>query len=331
VQVNEKDVFKSEYSEYYFNNISPIGLEAQEMLLNWEAKDPPTIELWTMMNQWVFDGFGQTYKTLGIEFDLFQYESQVYEIGKNIILEGYDKGLFDKEENGAISVDLKEKFNLNEGKKILLRGNGTSVYMTQDVGVAVTRITNFNPDKMIYVVASEQDRHFKILFAIVGHLLPEKSNICYHLSYGMVYLPTGKMKSREGTVIDADMLIEELQATALKMTRENWPHLSEEELTHRSLVIGLAALKFFFLSYTPDSPITYDKNKSLQGKEEEKEEEVKVVVTGEEENMTDDTKKKRKKKNSRFSRQNRTLLTLHLCKNKKHFKKSKCRFKRYCI
>jgi len=117
VQVNEKDVFKSEYSEYYFNNISPIGLEAQEMLLNWEAKDPPTIELWTMMNQWVFDGFGQTYKTLGIEFDLFQYESQVYEIGKNIILEGYDKGLFDKEENGAISVDLKEKFNLNEGKK----------------------------------------------------------------------------------------------------------------------------------------------------------------------------------------------------------------------
>jgi len=172
--------------------------------------------------------------------------------------------------------------------------------MTQDVGVAVTRITNFNPDKMIYVVASEQDRHFKILFAIVGHLLPEKSNICYHLSYGMVYLPTGKMKSREGTVIDADMLIEELQATALKMTRENWPHLSEEELTHRSLVIGLAALKFFFLSYTPDSPITYDKNKSLQGKEEEKEEEVKVVVTGEEENMTDDTKKKRKKKIAGF-------------------------------
>jgi len=203
-------------------------------------------------------------KLLESLFDVMQYESQVYEVGKKIILDGYERGLFDKEDNGAISVDLTKKFKINEGKKILLRGNGTSVYMTQDVGVAVKRITEYNPDKMIYVVACEQDRHFKILFAIVGHLLPEKSNVCYHLSYGMVNLPTGRMKSREGTVVDADNLIEEQQEIAVAITKEKWPDLTDEELHFRSQKIGLAAIKFFLLSFTPETSITFDKEKSLQ-------------------------------------------------------------------
>lgn len=242
---------------------APLIQEAQQMLRDWENGNPEIIELWKKMNNWVYDGFNTTYKRMGISFDKIYYESQTYLLGKKIVEEGLKKNVFFRANDGSIRIDLT-----NEGldEKVLLRSDGTSVYITQDIGTAIQRFTEFpNLSQLIYVVGSEQEYHFKVLFKILDKLGYPQAKECYHLSYGMVELPTGKMKSREGTVVDADDLMDEMYITAKQITEElgKVSELNEDEKHQLFETIGMGALKYFILKIDPQKKILFNPQESI--------------------------------------------------------------------
>lgn len=258
--------FKSEQKTIYFNTKSELGREASEMLVKWEAGDPEVRELWKTMNRWVIDGFMDTYKKLGIEFDRLYFESETYKLGKDIIEDGIKKGIFYKRDDGATAFDLS-RIGLS-GEKIVLRSNGTSVYITQDIGTAIERYKDYRYDRMIYVVADEQNHHFRVLFGILAEICPELAGRFEHLSYGMVTLPNGRMKSREGTVVDTDDLIDEMarlvrEVMDNKADREHYAQADDAEFERRALTIALAALKYYLLDVTPTSWMEFNPEKSL--------------------------------------------------------------------
>lgn len=242
---------------------APIMQACQELLRQWEAGAPEVVNLWKTMNGWVYDGFGVTYKELGVSFDKMYYESNTYLLGKELVQEGLTKNVFYKKENGSVAIDLSAE-GLDE--KIVLRSDGTSVYITQDLGTAIERFKEF-PDlnQLIYTVGNEQDYHFKVLFSILQKLGYNWAKECYHLSYGMVELPDGKMKSREGTVVDADDLIREMYETAFLKCRdsEKLKHLSESDIKELSKMVGIAALKYFILKVDPKKKMLFDPNESV--------------------------------------------------------------------
>ncbi len=241
---------------------APLILEAQEMLRKWEAKDPETIALWETMNGWVYDGFDVTYKRLGVDFDRIYYESQTYLSGKEIVAEGLRKKIFYQKPDGSVWVDLTAD-GLDE--KLLLRSDGTSVYMTQDIGTACQRFEEYDIDELVYVVGNEQDYHFKVLSLVLGKLgYPWAKNL-KHMSYGMVELPDGKMKSREGTVVDADDLMDEMTETARDMSRElgKLDGLSTDEAEKIVKTIGMGALKYFMLKVDPKKNMLFDPKESI--------------------------------------------------------------------
>jgi arginyl-tRNA synthetase len=242
---------------------APIILEAQEMLLKWEAGDPEVMALWKKMNQWVYDGFGTTYKNLGVDFDSYYYESNTYLLGKNVVQIGLEKGIFEKDPDGSVWIDLTPD---GLDRKIVLRSDGTAVYMTQDIGTAIQRVKDF-PDVggMVYTVGNEQDYHFKVLFLILQKLGFEWSKNLFHLSYGMVDLPSGKMKSREGTVVDADDLMNEMTETAQKISEElgKLEGYSDAEKAKLYNTIGMGALKYYILKVDPKKRILFDPEESV--------------------------------------------------------------------
>ncbi len=242
---------------------APSMLEAQQMLRKWEEGDEETVALWKLMNGWVFDGFDVSYKTMGIEFDKIYHESDTYLLGKDIIEEGLDKQVFYKKDDNSVWADLtSEKMD----EKLVLRGDGTSVYITQDIGTCELKHSDFPFDKSVYVVGNEQDYHFKVLFSIMNKLGREYADGLYHLSYGMVDLPSGKMKSREGTVVDADDLMQEMFDTAEKQTRElgKIEGLSEEEANKLYRTLGLGALKYFLLKVDPKKRMLFNPQESIE-------------------------------------------------------------------
>lgn len=241
---------------------APLLLEAQEMLQKWEKEDPQTRELWKTMNQWVYKGFDETYKRLGVDFDMVQYESETYLLGKDLISKGLEDGVFYRKEDGSVWIDLTED-GLDE--KLVLRSDGTSVYITQDIGTAVERFEKYDISGLTYVVGNEQDYHFKVLFLILKKLGYSWADQLYHLSYGMVDLPEGKMKSREGTVVDADDLMEEMVQTAKEIASEagKLEGLSENEKEELYEIIGLGALKYFILKVDPKKRILFDPRESI--------------------------------------------------------------------
>ncbi len=241
---------------------APIFKEAQEMLRKWESGDKETIDLWKKMNGWVYDGFEETYKKIGVAFEKNYYESETYLLGKNIVKEGLDKKAFYKKDDGSVWVNLTDK-GLDE--KVLLRSDGTSVYLTQDLGTAQLRYDDFQMDQSIYVVANEQDYHFKVLKLTLEKLGKPYAEGIYHLSYGMVDLPSGKMKSREGTVVDADDLLDEMFSTAEKHTRElgKIEGFNEQEAQELFRMIGLGALKFFILKVDPKKRMLFNPAESI--------------------------------------------------------------------
>ncbi len=241
---------------------APLLLEAQEMLRLWEQGDEEVISLWKMMNQWVYNGFGSTYAKLGVNFDKNYYESDTYKLGKDAVEDGLSKGVFYKKEDGSVWIDLTED-GLDE--KLVLRSDGTSVYMTQDIGTAIQRAEDFNVKGMVYTVGNEQDYHFQVLFLILKKLgFPWAADL-FHLSYGMVDLPSGKMKSREGTVVDADDLIDEMQANAAAISKElgKLDDYSEEQKQEVYNTIGLGALKYYILKVDPKKRILFDPEASI--------------------------------------------------------------------
>jgi arginyl-tRNA synthetase len=243
---------------------APIMQLAVDMLRKWEAKDTETVVLWKTMNGWVYSGFDATYKKMGVDFEKLYYESDTYLLGKEEVLKGLNAGVFFKKEDGSIWVDLTSD---GLDQKVLLRSDGTSVYMTQDIGTAILRFRDFPKiEGQVYTVGNEQEYHFKVLFLILGKLGYAWAKQCYHLSYGMVDLPTGKMKSREGTVVDADDLMTEMIAKAEKQTRElgKIEGLSDAEATELFEMIGLGALKFFLLKVDPKKRMLFDPNESIQ-------------------------------------------------------------------
>jgi len=243
---------------------APIMKLAVEMLQKWEQKDPEILALWKMMNSWVYEGFGVTYKRMGVDFEKLYYESETYLLGKEEVLRGLEKGIFFKKEDGSVWVDLT-----GDGldQKVLLRSDGTSVYMTQDFGTAILRFRDFPKiQKQVYTVGNEQEYHFKVLFLILAKLGYEWAKECYHLSYGMVDLPSGKMKSREGTVVDADDLMQEMVDEAEKQTKElgKIDEMESGELDKLSEMIGMGALKFFLLKVDPKKRMLFDPAESIQ-------------------------------------------------------------------
>ena len=236
---------------------------AQDMLLRWEAGDEETVALWNKMNAWVYDGFDTTYKNLGVDFDKLYYESKTYLLGKEFVTEGLKTGVFFKKEDGSVWCDLTDE-GLDE--KIVLRSDGTAVYMTQDIGTAIQRVKDF-PDVggMVYTVGNEQEYHFKVLFLIIKKLGFDWAKNLYHLSYGMVDLPSGKMKSREGTVVDADDLIDEMSSTAGEISQElgKLDGYSDDEKQELYKVIGLGALKYYILKVDPKKRILFDPKESI--------------------------------------------------------------------
>ena len=241
---------------------APILLEAQEMLRKWEAKDEEVRALWEMMNGWVYEGFDVTYKTLGVDFDKVYYESQTYLLGKSIVAEGLEKGIFFRKEDGSVWIDLTAD---GLDQKLLLRGDGTSVYMTQDLGTALQRFEQNSLDGITYVVGNEQNYHFQVLKLVLKKLGYEWSDDIYHLSYGMVELPEGKMKSREGTVVDADDLVEKMVETAREMSAElgKLDDCTEQEADKICSMIGLGALKYFILKVDPKKTMLFDPRESI--------------------------------------------------------------------
>lgn len=254
LDVSESDFFK-EYKNVYFNLYSKLGKEARELLLKWEDHDPDTIALWKKMNGWVYAGFEETYKNLGVDFTKLYYESETYLLGKDLIEDGLQRGVFYKKEDGSVWVDLTEE---GLDHKLLLRSDGTSVYMTQDLGTAQKRYDEFGAERMVYVVADEQNYHFQALFAIMAKLGAPYAKGLYHLSYGMVDLPEGKMKSREGTVIDADDLMAEVIGEARQAAKDR--DMTDQDIIRR---IGMAALKFFIIKVDPRKRMTFDPKASV--------------------------------------------------------------------
>jgi len=249
-------------SEDEAKKCAPVMLAAQEMLRKWEAKDPEVYALWEKMNGWVYDGFDVTYKAMGVDFDKVYYESQTYLLGKSLVEEGLKKGVFFRKEDNSVWIDL-EADGLDQ--KLLLRGDGTSVYMTQDLGTALSRFEENKLDDMIYVVGNEQNYHFQVLKLVLKKLGYEWSDNIFHLSYGMVELPEGKMKSREGTVVDADDLIADMIGTAREMSDElgKLDGCSEEEAAKISEMVGLGALKYFILKVDPKKTMLFDPRESI--------------------------------------------------------------------
>ncbi len=264
-------VYKEEIAELIAGGVAkseaekqaPILIEAQEMLRKWESGDSETVQLWKTMNSWVYDGFDQTYQTMGVDFDELYYESDTYLLGKDVVQEGLDRGVFYQKPDGSVWIDLTED-GLDE--KIVLRADGTAVYMTQDIGTAIMR-TEKHPDidGMVYTVGNEQDYHFKVLFLILKKLGYSWADQLYHLSYGMVDLPSGKMKSREGTVVDADDLMLEMASTAGKISQElgKLEGYSEDEKEALYRIIGLGALKYFILKVDPKKRILFNPEESV--------------------------------------------------------------------
>lgn len=242
---------------------APMLLEAQQMLRDWENNDPKVRKLWAQMNQWVYDGFEATYQKLGIDFDSYYYESETYLLGKSIIQEGLDKGVFYTREDGSVWIDLTDE-GLDE--KLLLRSDGTAVYMTQDIGTATQRVADHpQAGGMVYTVGNEQDYHFKVLFLVLQKLGYDWADSLFHLSYGMVDLPSGKMKSREGTVVDADDLIAQMKNTARTIATEHGKIEGLDEAGRNDLFekIGLGALKYFILKVDPKKRILFDPEASV--------------------------------------------------------------------
>src|SRR5690606_35658812 len=242
---------------------APLILEAQEMLRKWEAGDKEVVALWEKMNQWVYDGFATTYKNLGVNFDSYYYESNTYLLGKDVVEDGLARGVFFKKEDGSVWIDLTDE-GLDE--KLVLRADGTSVYITQDIGTAIQRVKD-HPDVggMVYTVGNEQDYHFKVLFLILKKLGYDWAANLYHLSYGMVDLPSGKMKSREGTVVDADDLMDEMTATAKQISEElgKLEGYSEKEKAELYRTIGMGALKYYILKVDPKKRILFNPEESV--------------------------------------------------------------------
>ena len=241
---------------------TPIFLKAQEMLRSWELRESHTIALWEEMNSWVYEGFDVTYKRLGVDFDKNYYESDTYLLGKDVVKIGLDNNIFYKKKDGSVWIDLSDE-GLDE--KIILRSDGTAVYMTQDIGTAIQRHDDFNFSNMIYTVGNEQDYHFKVLFLILNKLGCSWAQNCYHLSYGMVDLPSGKMKSREGTVVDADDLITEMVSTSRNIANDlgkldGMTAIEADELYER---VGMGALKYFILKVDPKKNMLFDPEESV--------------------------------------------------------------------
>ena len=257
-----KELVEGGASEEEAKKNAPIILQAQEMLRKWEAKDPEVYELWQTMNGWVYDGFDVTYKALGVDFDKVYYESETYLLGKSLVQDGLDKGVFYRKEDGSVWINL-EGDGLDH--KLLLRGDGTSVYMTQDLGTALSRFEENKLDDMIYVVGNEQNYHFQVLKLVLKKLGYDWSDNIYHLSYGMVELPEGKMKSREGTVVDADDLIADMVETARDMSNElgKLDGCTKEEADAICTMVGLGALKYFILKVDPKKTMLFDPKESI--------------------------------------------------------------------
>ena len=257
-----KQLVESGMSEEEAKKNAPVMREAQEMLRKWEAKDPEVYGLWQTMNGWVYDGFDVTYKALGVDFDKVYYESQTYLLGKSLVQEGLDKGVFFRKEDNSVWIDLTAD---GLDQKLLLRGDGTSVYMTQDLGTALRRFEDNKLDDMIYVVGNEQNYHFQVLKLVLKKLGYDWSDNIYHLSYGMVELPEGKMKSREGTVVDADDLIADMVSTAREMSDElgKLDVCTEEEAAAICNMVGLGALKYFILKVDPKKTMLFDPRESI--------------------------------------------------------------------
>jgi arginyl-tRNA synthetase len=258
-QLEEQGVSKEEAEKQ-----APIMKLAVQMLQQWEQKDAETLKLWSTMNGWVYTGFSSTYKRMGVDFEKLYYESTTYLLGKDEVLRGVEQGVFFKKEDSSVWVDLTTD---GLDQKVLLRSDGTSVYMTQDIGTAILRFRDFPKiEGQVYTVGNEQEYHFKVLFLILGKLGYEWAKKCYHLSYGMVDLPTGKMKSREGTVVDADDLMDEMVEEAEKQTRElgKIEDSTEQEIKDLSEMIGLGALKFFLLKVDPKKRMLFDPTESIQ-------------------------------------------------------------------
>ena len=257
-----KDLVNSGIDEKEALKLAPILIEAQEMLVKWENKDQKVRKLWHKMNQWVYDGFSITYKRLGVDFDKNYYESDTYLLGKKIVDIGLNKGVFYKKSDNSVWVDLS-----NEGldEKIILRADGTAVYITQDLGTALQRFEDFTFSHMVYTVANEQDYHFKVLFLILHKLGFSWSDNCHHLSYGMVDLPSGRMKSREGTVVDADDFIQEMINTAKNIAKDlgKLEGLTEKQADDIYDTVGLGALKYFMLKVDPKKRMLFNPEESV--------------------------------------------------------------------
>jgi len=257
-----KQLMESGVEEEQAKREAPLMVEAQQMLKKWEEGDAEVRGLWEKMNGWVYAGFDETYNRLGVGFDKVYYESQTYLLGKELVQKGLDMGVLFRKEDGSVWCDLT-----GDGldQKLLLRKDGTSVYMTQDLGTALLRHNDFGAERLIYVVGNEQDYHFKVLKLILGKLGFSWADKVYHLSYGMVELPNGKMKSREGTVVDADDLIDEMEKTAEEMSREHGKNddLSDEERKHLYHILALGALKYFILKVDPTKNMLFNPAESI--------------------------------------------------------------------
>ncbi len=241
---------------------APLMQEAQELLRRWEARDPEVMKIWKMMNEWVYAGFDETYQRMGVDFDKIYYESDTYLLGRDIVQKGLEEGILQQKEDGSVWANLDE-YKLDE--KLLLRADGTSVYMTQDIGTAELRYEDYHPEKMVYVVGNEQNHHFKVLQKVSEKLGKPYADAIHHLSYGMVELPDGRMKSREGTVVDADDLMDEMVATARKTTEElgKTQDFSETEKQHLYHIIGMGALKYFILKVDPKKNMLFNPEESI--------------------------------------------------------------------
>lgn len=258
---SEEEFFKK-YKNNYFNKYSALGKQAKQMLLAWEAGDPTVRSLWAKMNAWVYAGFEDTYSRLGVRFDKLYYESDTYLLGKETIEKGLAEGVFYEKEDGSVWIDLTD---VKLDHKLVLRKDGTAVYITQDIGTAQLRYQDFGVDKMVYVVADEQNYHFQVLFEILKKLGEPYASGLHHLSYGMVDLPSGKMKSREGTVVDADDLMDEViqEARSNSQARGSLEGLSQEDQEEIIRKIGLAALKFFIIKVNPQKRMTFNPKESV--------------------------------------------------------------------
>ncbi len=263
IQPDKKgDHFVGDYYVLYSNRLKEdkaLAKEAQELLISWEAGDQETLDLWNKMNDWAISGFKETYAKFSIKFVKEYYESDLYLSGKEKILEGLNRGIFEYTEDGAVIARLKDKYNLED--KILIRSDGTSIYITQDIYLAYKKKEDFNYDRSIYVVANEQIQHFKWLFALLDMLGFKEDN--FHLSYGMIDLPSGKMKSREGTVVDADDVIEEVENLAFEEVNKRYPTLIDSEKKKRAKTISLAAIIFYILKYSYAKGFTFKPDESI--------------------------------------------------------------------